>query len=91
MKKITIVLVLVITSFSVWAQPQVVTLDLPTMNCAICPFTVKKALNKVDGVTDANVSYEKKQAVVSYDDAKTNPEALTKATTNAGYPSTIKD
>jgi len=28
--------------------------------------------------------------VVTFDDAKTNAVALTKATTNAGYPSTVK-
>lgn len=35
-------------------------------------------------------SYEKKQAVVTLDDAKTSIEALTRATANAGYPSTPK-
>jgi mercuric ion binding protein len=36
------------------------------------------------------VSFEKKEAIVTYDDAKTNVEALTKATENAGYPSTAR-
>lgn len=30
------------------------------------------------------------QAVVTYDDAKTTVEALTRATANAWYPSTVK-
>ena len=38
----------------------------------------------------AEVSYEKKEAVVIFDDAKTNVEALTKATEGAGYPSELK-
>ena len=59
------------------------------MNCAMCPITVKKALNKVDGVTRTDVSYEDKQAVISYDDALTNPDTLIEATTNAGYPSLL--
>ncbi len=29
-------------------------------------------------------------AVIAYDDTKTNVEALMKATTNAGYPSTLR-
>jgi mercuric ion binding protein len=29
--------------------------------------------------------------VVTYDDTKTTPAALTQATGNAGYPSTIKE
>ena len=91
MKKIVIGLLLTLVSLTVWAKPQTVTLDLPTMNCAMCPITVKKALSKVDGVTEADVSYEKKQAVVIFDDAKTSAKALIQATTNAGYPSTVKE
>jgi len=33
---------------------------------------------------------EKKEAVVTYDDSKASVDALTKATANAGYPSTAK-
>ena len=91
MKKIAFGLMITIVSLAAWAKPQTVTLDLPTMNCAMCPITVKKALNKVDGVTEAGVSYEKKQAMVTFDDAKTSAEALVQATTNAGYPSTVKE
>lgn len=73
-----------------WAATQTVTLSVPGMTCAACPFTVKQALNKVKGVSKAAVSYEKKQAVVSFDDTQTNVQALTKATADAGYPSTAK-
>lgn len=91
MKKILITFTLLVASLSAWAKPQTVTLDLPTMNCAMCPITVKKALTKVEGVTKAEVSYEKKQAVVTFDDARTNANALVEATTNAGYPATVKE
>jgi len=67
-----------------------VTLSVPGMTCAACPITVKKALNGVAGVTKAKVSYEKKEALVTFDDTQTNVEALTKATADAGYPSTVK-
>jgi len=73
-----------------WAATQTVTLSVPGMTCAACPFTVKKALTKVDGVQKVEVSYEKLAAVVTFDDTKTTAEALTKATENAGYPSTVK-
>ena len=36
------------------------------------------------------VSFDKRQAVVSFDDAKTNVQKLTKATEDAGYPSSLK-
>ena len=89
MQKIILSIVFTLASFSAWAKPQTIELDLPTMNCAMCPITVKKALTKVEGVTKAEVNYEKKQAVVTFEDTKTSAEKLIEATTNAGYPSTI--
>ena len=73
-----------------WAAIQTVTLSVPGMTCAACPITVKTALSKVQGVEKVVISFEKKQAVVMYDDARTNVDALTRATANAGYPSTVK-
>lgn len=73
-----------------WAATKTVTLAVSGMTCAACPITVKKALSRVDGVEKAEVSYETKEAVVTYDDAKTSAEALTKATEGAGYPSEVK-
>ncbi|GMV31039.1 MAG: hypothetical protein AMXMBFR59_31640 [Rhodanobacteraceae bacterium] len=72
------------------AGTRTVTLSVPSMTCATCPITVKKALQKVDGVTEAKVTWEPKEAVVTYDDAKTDVSALTSATQNAGYPSSVK-
>lgn len=73
-----------------WAATKTVTLAVPGMTCAACPITVKTALAKVDGVEKTEVSFEKREAVVSYDDAKTTVATLTKATAGAGYPSTVK-
>ena len=73
-----------------WAATKTVTLAVPGMTCAACPITVKTALAKVDGVEKTEVSFEKREAVVTYDDAKTTIAALTKATAGAGYPSTVK-
>jgi mercuric ion binding protein len=73
-----------------WAATRTVTLRVSGMTCAACPITVKKALEKVPGVSKIEVRYEKKQAVVTFDDAKTNTEALVKATTDAGYPSQVE-
>ncbi len=80
---------LVIVGPPTLAKPQTVTPDLPTMNCAMCPITVKKALIQVEGVAKVEVSYEQKQAVVTFEDARTSAAALVEATTNAGYSSTI--
>lgn len=40
-------------------------------------------------VIEATVDYDHKVATVKYDLDKTCPEALVKATTNAGFPSTL--
>jgi mercuric ion binding protein len=60
---------------------------VPTMDCETCPVTIRVALMKVPGVSRAVVSYARRNAKVSYDDAKTNVSALTHATEAAGYPS----
>ncbi len=91
MKNVKTLLAAVVTALvlaaPVWASPQTVTLNVPGMTCPACPITVKKALEKVQGVSKVDVRYEKKQVLVTFDDAKTNTDALVKATTNAGYPS----
>lgn len=71
-----------------WAAPQTVTLAVSNMTCAACPITVKTALSRISGVTEVSVSNEKKQVTVVFDDAQTTVAALTRATTDAGYPST---
>jgi mercuric ion binding protein len=91
MKKIKTALAAVIIALVLvgpaWASPQIVTLNVSGMTCEACPITVKKALEKVPGVSKVEVRFEKKQVLVTFDDAKTNTDALVKATTNAGYPS----
>lgn len=83
-------ILLALSAPGAWAAPQTVTLDVPTMTCATCPLTVKAALSKVEGVIEAKLTWEPKEAVVTYDDARTDVKALTVATKNAGYPSTVK-
>ena len=78
---------LTLLTASGWAGSKTVTLKVPGMTCPACPITVRKALNKVDGVSKVEVRYEQKQAVVTFDDAKTDTKALIKATTDAGFPS----
>lgn len=91
MKNVKTMLVAVIASLvlvvSASASPKTVTLNVSGMTCPACPITVKKALEKVPGVSKVDVQFEKKQVLVTFDDAKTSTDVLVKATTNAGYPS----
>ncbi len=73
-----------------WAVVQTVTLSVPGMTCAACPITVKMAIAKVVGVLKTEVSFEKREALVVFDDSKTNVQALTKASADAGYPSALR-
>lgn len=90
MKKLFVSLALAAAVSPAWATTQTVTLSVSGMTCAACPITVKKALTKVDGVNKVDIIFEKREATVSFDDAKTNVQKLTKATEDAGYPSTVK-
>lgn len=69
---------------------QSVTLDVQNMTCAMCPITIRKALQGVAGVNEAKVDFASKTASVTFDPQKTSIEALIKATTNAGYPATVQ-
>jgi mercuric ion binding protein len=90
MKKLFAILALAAIFTPIWAATQTVTLSVPGMTCAACPITVKKALSKVEGVSKTNVTFEKREAVVTFHDGKTTIEKLTQATENAGYPSSVK-
>lgn len=68
-----------------------VTLTVPTMDCATCPVTIRLALMKVPGVVKADVSYKRRNAKVTFDDAQATVPALTRATEEAGYPSFLAD
>ena len=74
---------------SLAAAPQTAVLDVQNMTCSLCPVTVKKSLEMVPGVSQASVDFNKKTATVKFDADKTSAAALVKATTDAGYPSTV--
>ncbi|MEO6031382.1 MAG: mercury resistance system periplasmic binding protein MerP [Burkholderiaceae bacterium] len=91
MKKLFATIVFAAITAPGWAATQTVTLAVPGMTCAACPITVKHAISKVDGVNKVDVIIDKREAVVTFDDAKANVHKLTLATKNAGYPSSVVD
>jgi periplasmic mercuric ion binding protein len=88
LRHILLTAVLAFTSSAALAEVKTVTLSVPGMYCELCPATVKKAISRVHGVSKVEASFKTKEAVVTYDDRQTNVDALTKATADAGYPST---
>jgi len=67
-------------------EPARVTLDVPAMDCALCPLTVSKALKRVPGVIDVHAELSTKSAEVTYDPAKIDRAQLERAVADAGYP-----
>ncbi len=72
------------------APPQTAVLDVQNMTCAMCPIAVRKSLEKVPGVSQARVDFDKKTATVTFDPDRASTDALVQATTNAGFPSTVR-
>lgn len=81
---------LIISSATVFATTfTTTTLNVENMTCSLCPYTVKKALMRVNGVKSANINIKTKTATIQYDPNVTSPNALIQSTTNAGYPSKL--
>jgi mercuric ion binding protein len=79
----------VLVSGTAFAGEQTVKLAVANMSCATCPPIVRKSLSAVTGVSKVVVSLEQRSALVTFDDQKTNVQALIAATTNAGYPAKL--
>ena len=89
MNQLFSILMLIVIAMPAVAATRTVTLSVPGMNCAACPITVKKALGNVPGVSRTEVSLDRREATVTFDDSRSNLEALTRATQDSGYPSTV--
>jgi mercuric ion binding protein len=72
------------------ADQQTVKLNVEGMTCQSCPYQVKSALKRVEGVVSASASLKTREAVVIFDDAVTDIATLIQATTDAGFPSTLE-
>jgi mercuric ion binding protein len=67
-------------------RAQTATFAIENMTCAMCPITVKKAMEGVKGVRSVEVDFNAKTATVVFDPSKTTIAAIAKASTGAGYP-----
>ncbi len=73
------------------AQTAQVVLAVENMYCDTCPITVRQRLLQVPGVVAATVTIEPPEAVVVYDPTRVSLDDLIQATTNVGYPSSVKE
>jgi mercuric ion binding protein len=90
-KNLLLLLAFAVRSGTTLAASRTVTLDVQSMTCAVCPITVKKALQGVSGVQQVSVDYASKTATVQFDDTTATTDKLTEATKVAGYPTAIKE
>ncbi len=67
------------------------TFDVEKMTCATCPITVRKAMLRVDGVKEVNVDLDSKTAVVTYDAELATPVEIGRASTDVGFPTSLRD
>jgi len=54
------------------------------MKCKMCLLIIKTALKRLDGVSNADMSYNDKQAKVSYEGSKVSVVEMIKAINSAG-------
>ena len=74
---------------SAFASEQTIRLSVPAMSCASCPYMVTQIILNVDGVITAEATMDDRTATVTYDDERTNVEAITEATASIGFESTL--
>lgn len=89
MKKALVISFLLTTAFSGSVLAESVTLEVQGMTCSVCPITVTKALEKLNGVAEVDIDYKSKLAEIDYDPDLVSVHELIAATTNAGFPSSI--
>lgn len=61
------------------------------MTCEGCESGVKAALEKLEGVQEAEVSHKRERTSVTYDPAKVSKEELEAAIESAGYQASLED
>ncbi|HEY3145372.1 MAG TPA: mercury resistance system periplasmic binding protein MerP [Dongiaceae bacterium] len=91
MLRFLILLPLLLSASIAAAAERTVTLTVENMTCALCPITVRTAIEHVAGVKDVQVDFESKTAVVVFDDAQATVQDIAEASREAGYPAAVKE
>jgi copper chaperone CopZ len=62
-----------------------VTVPVEGMICVVCAGSVKRTLKAIDGVQDAEINLEKRNATIRYEDGAVSVDQLTRAINQLGY------
>jgi periplasmic mercuric ion binding protein len=93
-KVLLVLAIAVLAGGSLNAAPDVeetVSFSVEKMTCATCPIAVRKAMERVEGVKEVAVDFDSKTAVVTYDAGMTDATAIGAASTDVGFPATVRD
>ncbi len=60
------------------------------MHCSSCSSGITAMLKRTPGVISADASYERKEAVVEFDPARTSREKIIEVINNLGYKASLK-
>jgi len=82
---VTGVLVVTVGVITAAAFTKTVTIKVEGMKCAKCSASVSKALKATEGVQEAQVSSEKGEAVIKYDDQKLSDTKLREVINSTGF------
>jgi copper chaperone len=61
------------------------TLHVTGMTCGGCENAVKRALTRLDGVTEVTASHAAQQVVVTYDGGRVTPDQIKSKVSAVGY------
>ncbi len=66
-------------------ETKIVRIPVQGMSCVVCAASVKKALESIDGVQEAEVDLERREARVRYGEGKVSPEQWVAAINELGF------
>lgn len=76
-------------SFGTTAASDTVVLHIEGMDCGGCTIATRKVLERIEGVTMVEVSYEQKRAVVTFDPQKATTQQMIAAVATLKYTATV--
>ena len=79
------VMVLTLGVITAAAFTKTVTIKVEGMKCSKCSASVSKVLKATEGVEDVNVSSDKGEAVIKYDDQKLTETKLREVINSTGF------
>lgn len=90
MFKLILLIVVFLMPLMAQAEEKSACFAVEGMTCAACTVTLKAAVKKLDGIKKVSASVEDKNATVTFDDSKTDTQAIKTKIDSTGYKASIK-